>query len=188
MARRPKTQSVDCTVKGPPDPAQMRRWLETLDRYPVQYIGPDECPTGVAVWLPSHLQTAEVVQAHGMPWLVLQTTFCAGPRRKVAILPLIAHANLQMEGGRWFRLERPQRLVCAYEVPAQHLDVFEFTLTWERFRREVLTHGVELTLRTRAEPWLSVLAKKGHLPPKRPRRRVPTRQADGQSGDHQEVS
>ncbi len=179
MARRPKTQPADRLAKGPPDPAQMRRWLETLDRHPVQYIGPDECPTGVAMWLPSHLQTAEVVQAHGMPWLVLQTTFCAGPRRKVAIMPLIAHANLQMEGGRWFRMERPQRLVCAYEMPAQRMDLVEFAVAWERFRREVLTHGVELTLRTRAEPWLSVLAKKGHLPPRRSRRRAAAPAAEG---------
>ncbi|MBM4344620.1 MAG: hypothetical protein FJ100_14745 [Deltaproteobacteria bacterium] len=179
MARRPKLVPDDCEAKGPPDVAQMRRWLEAMDGHPVQYIGPDECPTGVAMWLPSHLQTAEIVQAHGMPWLVLQTTFCAGPRRKVAVMPLVAHANLQMEGGRWFRLERPQRLVCAYEVPAQRLDAAEFATAWERFRREVLTHGVELTLRTRAEPWLTVLAKKGFVPPRRPRRRSTANSAEG---------
>ncbi|MSQ85080.1 MAG: hypothetical protein EXR77_19765 [Myxococcales bacterium] len=154
-----------------PDAAMLRTWLEKVDKYPVQYLGTPHSPTGVAMWLPSHLQTAEIVRAHGMEWLVLQTTFCALPKRKMAVMPLVAHANLQMEGGRWFRLARPARLVCAYEIPATLLNETEFGNAWERFRREVLTHGIELTLRTRAEPWLAVLATKGRLPPVRSRRR-----------------
>lgn len=166
---KPETLPALAVPAAPVDIAALHRWLEQEDRHPVQFLGPPEHPTGVAKWLPSHLQTAELVRAHGLDWLVLQTTFCAKPRRKLAVLPLVAHANLQMEGGRWFRMARPARLVCAYEVPAALLTHDLFAAVWERFRREVLTHGIELTLRTRAEPWLSVLAKKGKLPP--PRRR-----------------
>ena len=163
---------------GVPDAATLRAWLEAVDRWPVQWLGPAQAPEGVAMWYPSHLQTAGIHRAHGLDWLVLQTTFCARPKRKMAVLPLVAHANLQMEGGRWFRLARPARLVCAYEVPATLLDEPKFAATWERFRKEVLTHGIELTLRTRAEAWLTVLAQKGHTPPPRRRRKSPSAVAE----------
>jgi len=171
MSADPLPTAACPPVTGCPDVPTLCAWIEAADRWPVQVLGPAQAPTAVAMWYPSHLQVASIHRAHGLDWLVMQVTFCARPKRKMAVLPLLAHANLQMEGGRWFRLARPVRLVCAHEVPAALLDREIFAATWERFRREVLSHGIELTLRTRAEAWLAVLAQKGLTPPRRRARR-----------------
>lgn len=154
-----------------PDLQRLYDWLQDQDGAPLQWLGPVDHPTGLGAWYPTHLQTAELRVMHGLTWLVLQSTFCARPRRGVAVQPLVAHANLQMEAGRWYRLLKPTRLACAYEVPAHLLDAETFAAVWQRFRREVVQHGIELTLRTRAERWIDALAAKGVRPPSKPRGR-----------------
>ena len=152
-----------------PDLHRLHEWLQDLDAPAVQWLGPANHPTGLGVWYPTHLQTLELRPMHGLIWLVLQSTFCVRPQRGVAVQPLVAHANLQMEAGRWYRMLKPTRLACSYEVPAHLLDAEEFASVWLRFRREVVQHGIELTLRTRAERWIDALAAKGVRPPAKSR-------------------
>ncbi len=158
-------------LPAPPDLQRLYDWLQDLDVPALQWLGPAAHPTGLGAWYPTHLQTAELRSMHGLTWLVLQSTFCTRPQRGVAVQPLLAHANLQMEAGRWYRLLKPTRLACAYEVPAHLLDAEEFAAVWLRFRREVVQHGIELTLRTRSERWIDALAAKGVRPPAKPRGR-----------------
>lgn len=155
------------------DLQQLRRWLDTGGGPVLQWLGPADQPSGIGAWYPTHLQTLELRTLHGIRWLVLQSTFCAKPRRGVAVQPLLAHANLQMEAGRWYRLLKPTRLACSYEVPAHLLDAGQLLEVCDRFRREVVQHGIELTLRTRSERWIDSLAAKGVRPPlkSRPKRR-----------------
>ena len=164
-------QSIDHPGHLPeaPDLRQLHAWLEAAAGPALQWLGPAELPSGIGAWYPTHLQTLELRTLHGMRWLVLQSTFCAKPRRGVAVQPLLAHANLQMEAGRWYRLLKPTRLACSYEVPAHLLDAQQLLDVWERFRREVVQHGIELTLRTRSERWIDALAAKGVRPPPKSR-------------------
>lgn len=168
-------QGMDNTGTLPEAPhlQQMRTWLDGAGVPALQWLGPAELPSGIGAWYPTHLQTLELRTLHGLRWLVLQSTFCAKPRRGVAVQPLLAHANLQMEAGRWYRLLKPTRLACSYEVPAHLVDAVQLLEVWERFRREVVQHGIELTLRTRSERWIDALAAKGVRPPpkSRPKRR-----------------
>lgn len=153
---------------------QLHEWLDAAGGPALQWLGPVNQPSGIGIWYPTHLQTLELRTLHGMDWVVLQSTFCARPRRGVAVQPLLAHANLQMEAGRWYRLLKPTRLACSYEVPAHLLSASQLLDLCERFRREVVQHGIELTLRTRSERWIDTLAAKGVKPPlkRKPKRRA----------------
>jgi hypothetical protein len=157
--------------------AEVHAWLSGTDDGVVQWLGPAASPTGLAVWFRTHIQTVEVRRAHGLDWLVLQTTFCAKPRLRMAVLPVIAHANMQMESGRWFRLAQPTRMVCADEQPACGLDRASFLDWWQRFHRDAVSHGIELELRCRATNWLALLGSKGRKAP-RPRSNKPRRQRE----------
>lgn len=119
----------------------------------------------VAVWYPGHVQTAEIRRIRGLDWLLVRTTFCGKPRRKTAVLTLLAEANVAMDRGRWFAEFRPMRLVCAMDLPAARLTEAIFLREWRRFHDEALGHGIDLTLRTRAERWRDVLVERGSREP-----------------------
>lgn len=165
---------VSASVQLLPSPglAEIHAWLEAGGDATLQWLGPAAAPVGVAAWYRTHVQTVELRRAHGLDWLVLQTTFCARPRRRVAVLPMLAHANLQMESGRWFSLARPARLVCCDEQPAHGMQREVFVGWWQRFHRDAVSHGIELELRCRARNWLQELAARGHKPPRVRIRRV----------------
>lgn len=169
------------TLPAVPELADIRDWIARAAQSPVEWLGPAESPVGVAAWYRTHLQSAEIRRAHGMSWLVLECTFCVHPRRPLAVLPLVAQANLQLESGRWYRLPRPTRLACAVEVPAHGITEAHFAQVWQRFHDDVLTHGIELTLRTRADAWVHYLAEQGRAPagyPRPKRRKSARRQAE----------
>ncbi len=148
----------------PPTLAQIRAWVDQLGAHHVQSLGPLAAPTAVIAWYRTHLQSAELREAHGLVWLNLHSTFCVAPQRPAAVLPLLAHANLQIETGRWFRKQHPLRLACSYDVPAAGLDQAGFARLWQRFHDDALSHGIEITLKTRSESWVRWLAERGRAP------------------------
>ncbi|MBI5609459.1 MAG: hypothetical protein HY902_11325 [Deltaproteobacteria bacterium] len=164
---------------APPTLEQVRAWIAELGAHHVQSLGPAGAPTAVIAWYRTHLQSVELREAHGLVWLNLHSTFCVAPKRPAAVLPLLAHANLQIETGRWFRKQHPLRLACSYDVPAAGLDQDGFARLWQRFHDDVLSHGIEITLKTRGEAWVRWLAERGRAPKGllARRRRKPSRPA-----------
>jgi len=133
-----------------PDLPVLQQWLEQECGDAVGIFGPAETPEAIGVWFPTHLQLARVVARRPLPMVVLETTFCALPRRRRDVLPLLAQANQQLERGRWYMERDPMRLTYAMELPAAQLNAARFGREWRRFQREAVAFGIELTLRTRS--------------------------------------
>ena len=169
----------DVALAPAPELAQVRDWIAALGAGHVQMLGSDHAPSAVIAWYRTHLQTAELRTVHGLQWLNLHCTFCVAPQRPASVLPLLAHANLQIETGRWFRKQHPLRLACNFDVPAAGLDQAAFERVWQRFHDDVLSHGIEITLKTRSDAWVRWLAERGRAPKGllARRRRKPTRPA-----------
>jgi hypothetical protein len=89
--------------------------------------------------------------------VLLQTTFCAMPRRRGDVLSLLAQTNQQLERGRWYVQRDPTRLTYAMELPAPLLDAPRLRREWQRFFDEAVAHGIELTLRTRGIAYVDLL-------------------------------
>jgi hypothetical protein len=140
-----------------PDLHDLRRWLQDACEDGVALFGPVDQPDAVGVWYPTHLQIARLRPSYGLPLVVLQTTFCALPRRRSDVLPLLAQANQQLERGRWYLQKDPARLTCALELPAPLLDGERFHREWRRFYDEAVSHGIELTLRSRGVAYVDLL-------------------------------
>jgi hypothetical protein len=135
----------------------VRQWLAEALQTDIEWTGPVGHPDGLAVTYPTHLQQLRIQDRLPLPLVVLETTFCAFPRRRRDVLPLLAQANSQIERGRWFLQRDPPRLTYAMELPAPHLDRERLVREWQRFCNEAVVFGIELTLRTRAVTWLEVL-------------------------------
>jgi hypothetical protein len=76
------------------------------------------------------------------------------------VLTLLAHANQQLERGRWFLQRDPLRLTYAMDLPAHRLDAGRFVREWRRFQNEAVAHGIELTLRTRSATYVELLRQR----------------------------
>lgn len=148
----------------PPDLPTLKGWLQDELGAEVALLGPTDRPQALGVWYPTHLQLLRTDVRHGLPIAILHTTFCALPRRRRDVLPLLAQANLQLERGRWFTQREPARLSYALELPATCLDAPKLAREWQRFRQEAVAHGIELTLRTRAVTWVELLRSRGKAP------------------------
>lgn len=146
-----------------PDLLTLRAWLEA-GAETVTLLGDPARPEAIGTWYATHLQTARLNMQHPLPLVLLQTTFCVRPRRRAEVLPLLAQANQQIERGRWFLRRDPLRLCYAMELPAPLLDAERFVREWRRFHDEAVAHGIELTLRTRAEAHVEVLRARLRLP------------------------
>lgn len=143
-----------------PDIETLRDWLQSEIDEEVVRFGTTPKPLALGVWFATHLQVARIETRHSLPLVVLQTTFCALPRRRRAVLPLVAHANQQLERGRWFLQQEPLRLTYAMELPAHRLDAGRLGREWRRFYNEAVAHGIELTLRLRAVTYVDLLRQK----------------------------
>jgi len=146
-----------------PDLLALRAWLQACGET-VTLFGDPARPHAIGTWYPTHLQTARLCDNQPLPLILVQTTFCAKPRRRAEVLPLLAQANQQLERGRWFLRRDPPRLTYAMELPASLIDGQRFVREWRRFYDEAVAHGIELTLRTRAVANVGLLRAKARQP------------------------
>ena len=145
-----------------PNIAQLHNWLAAQEDPLTTWAVPG---SRLAVWYPGHVQTAELRRVRGIDWLQLRSTFCGRPRRRATVLPMLADANITADRTRWYSDWRPLRLTCALDLPAAKLTEATFLREWRRFHDEVLGHGIDLTLRTRAERWRDILVERGAREP-----------------------
>jgi hypothetical protein len=151
-----------------PELATLRAWLQSELADEVALFGPRDRPLALGVWYPTHLQVARLETRHPVPLVVIQTTFCAVPRRRRTVLALLAHANQQLERGRWFLQRDPTRLTYAMDLPATRLDAPRLAREWRRFYNEAVAHGIELTLRSRATSYVDLLRQRRRAQPASP--------------------
>ena len=149
--------NAPATTMALPDLQQLQRWLQAEVDDAVGLLGPAQRPEAVGIWYPTHLQLARLSTRHALPMVVFETTFCALPRRRRDLLPLLAQANQQLERGRWYLERDPLRLTYAMELPAPNLDQARLGREWRRFHGEAVAFGIELTLRARAVTYVELL-------------------------------